>query len=453
MTGAGEAVAYRIEPSVSSFEKLKPGPGRSEAEVAEHQSVRIRAAMLQLVSDGGYEAVTVRELARLAGVSSRTFYQRYSGKEECFLHAHELLVRRAACRISRAQAGETDWHESLRLTIGAYLDELQSDPRVARLLLVDAYAAGSVAIEQVRAAERVLEARMIECFELMSGQSTLPPQLARGIAVGLICTARSQLTLDGEPEFGRLTGELTNWAAAVFRTFEARSGEVSPLLSEALVSASASTGSPMDGDDRPHSAALGERGLIVAALVKLAAVEGYEELTVRKIRHSAGASRKKFRAHFEGVADCFQEAVDFYADGVISQLEPEQRVDRSSGWPPADLVTLLCKCVAEEAALATLCFADVLSAGVEGARGLERFLVQLSELLVASRPDDAETERLSQASAAAIWGVMREEILRNRQSHLPGVAPLLRILAAAPTHRPVRSEARIPDNRIVNIAL
>ena len=71
--------------SEALYGKLRPGPGRSPSDVAAHQRMRIHGAMVEIAGEQGYEAVTVRGLTRTAGVSSRTFYERFEGKEECFL--------------------------------------------------------------------------------------------------------------------------------------------------------------------------------------------------------------------------------------------------------------------------------------------------------------------------------------------------------------------------------
>lgn len=81
------------------FGKLSPGPGMSPQQVASHQRARIHSAMIVLVAERGYSAATVRDLAQLAGVSTRAFYEHFSGKEECFLRTYELAVRRTAKRI------------------------------------------------------------------------------------------------------------------------------------------------------------------------------------------------------------------------------------------------------------------------------------------------------------------------------------------------------------------
>ena len=47
--------------SPTSYAKLHPGPGQPREQAASHQRARIHAAMIELVAERGYGAVTVRD--------------------------------------------------------------------------------------------------------------------------------------------------------------------------------------------------------------------------------------------------------------------------------------------------------------------------------------------------------------------------------------------------------
>lgn len=430
LSRAGEAaVSPHAESSEALFKKLSPGPGRSAAEVAEHQRTRLQGAMLQIVTERSYAAVTVRELAQAAGVSSRAFYENYSGKEECFLRTHEAIVRRIARRVAAAQGRESDWRRRLRRTIDAYLGELQREPRAARFLLVDAYVAGSMALKQVRWAEQTLETSIVDCFELRDNRPTLFPPITRGIAAGVMCAARLRLSKGRKPAFRRDTDKLTNWASAVF---SASSADEEPIAQPASHWPGLSQPLDQPMDDWPGWVASDERGLIVSALAKLAAVEGYEELTVRKIRTSAGASSKKFNTHFSGVADCFQSTVDAYTKSITvnrsSRHPGAPKIDQRSGDP----VAFLCERVAQDPALAALGFVDVFCPGYQATRSLEQFIEQICELLASEHSGHSAADVTFEISAGAIWGAIREEIICGRRAQLPEIAPMLRSLIPMP---------------------
>lgn len=113
-------------------QKLTPGPGMAAADVAAHQSARIHRAMIEIVAARGYDAVKVRELVHLAGVSSAAFYKHFESKEDCFLRTHDLVVRRATRRIIASQAGEEAWKERPRLILRpSWVSSRMTPPRRA----------------------------------------------------------------------------------------------------------------------------------------------------------------------------------------------------------------------------------------------------------------------------------------------------------------------------------
>ncbi len=426
MPGVAEAAATVDSPG-PLYEKLKPGPGRSTEEVTEHQRARLRAAMLELVAERGYWAVTVRDLAQRASVSSRAFYKHYADKEECFLRTLELIARRVDWRVSAAQEGEADWRSCLRHTIDAYLCELQRDPHAARLLLIDAYVAGPLTLEHVRRAERSLELRLTRCFDLAASGSTLQPLIGRGMAGGVMCVARSRLARGEEDALTELADDLTVWAGSVFETVSGISSTDDPgtIFSQ-------SHGAARTNLQQLSWPASDERGLIVMALAKLAAVEKYHELTVRKVRDSAGASSRKFSTHFTNVADCFEDAIELYGTATISQLTRHggKGGNESPNGESADPIALLCKGIVDDPALATLCFADIFGPGPGGVQSLDRVIGAVKAAFVesAARPDVSPV--VHEASAAAIWAALREEIHAGRRHRLHEVAWQLRALAS-----------------------
>src|SRR5262249_4597425 len=88
--------------------KLKPGPGLPREAVAIDQKLRLRIALTSLVSESGYEAVTVRALIRRANVSTSTFYNHYESVEGCFALIAGETIRTAVADIRRSRELEGD---------------------------------------------------------------------------------------------------------------------------------------------------------------------------------------------------------------------------------------------------------------------------------------------------------------------------------------------------------
>jgi AcrR family transcriptional regulator len=428
---ATEGAGSPIESTPRLYKKLRPGPGRSASEVSEHQRARIQSAMLEILAEGGYGAVTVRELAQVAGISSRAFYQNYTGKEECFLRTHEMVVRCILRRIDDAQADEVNSRERLRVTLNVFLDELQRAPRAARLLLIDGYVAGSMALAQVRRTEQRLETRVLKCVGLAVSKNLSTLTLGRGIIVGVMSVARSRLSMSYRPTFTRLADTLADWVIDVVQSFQ-RNASQGQSPHARLRDTPEHIGLLSPSETRQW-AADSDRALIMAALARLAASENYDEITVTKIRGSAGASSKKFAAHFRGVPDCFQAVVDLYISRGIPRLFSEHYVNGPSGQWLNETIALLCELVACDPAFANLCFVDIFGPGLAGTRSLDHLFEELSGLLL-NDPQKRHSEfgPVTEAGTAAVWGVIREGLIAKRQFRVSELATFLRTSMTAP---------------------
>ena len=60
--------------------------------------------MVRAVAAEGYDAVTVRLLIALAGVSRRSFYEQFAGKQDCFLATFDEIARQHLATARRACA-------------------------------------------------------------------------------------------------------------------------------------------------------------------------------------------------------------------------------------------------------------------------------------------------------------------------------------------------------------
>jgi AcrR family transcriptional regulator len=136
---------------------LPRGPhGLSREEVEESQRARLLQATTEAVAEQGYVKTTVADILARAGVSRATFYQLFRDKEDCFQAAYqanaELVTGAMTAELQRVRAsGERDPLARLDRVLGVYLSALRSAPALARVFLVEVYAAGPIAIAQRRA--------------------------------------------------------------------------------------------------------------------------------------------------------------------------------------------------------------------------------------------------------------------------------------------------------------
>ncbi len=117
--------------------------------VTDGQRARLLEAVAQVVAERGYQATTVAEVVRAAGVSRTTFYALFDSKEQCLVEAYRhgvdvLIARiRAAVRAVAPQGLQAQ----VRAANVAYLATFREEPRFARTYLIEIHRAGDAALE------------------------------------------------------------------------------------------------------------------------------------------------------------------------------------------------------------------------------------------------------------------------------------------------------------------
>jgi AcrR family transcriptional regulator len=424
------ALAEGAELPESLYDKLSPGPGRSAAEVADHQRWRLHSAMIEVVGEGGYEAVSVRRVSRLAGVSTGTFYDHFEGKEECFLRAYELIVRRAAARIEVPLRGDGDWRERLRRAIDVFMRVIVEEPGSARLALIEASAAGPASVKQMRATEALFEAMLKEGLARESSRTRRSPILLKGIVSGIIGVARARLLSGREQELPSMVGELSKWALSFQGGAVSGDGELKPRASTKVSPRPGSSGissrnSYWSGDHRP---------LILAAVAKLAAAGSYDQLTVSRIRAAAGVSRRSFNSHFESVEDCFLEALEVR---VAAALEHAAGQAKNHDWASNVYLAIdtLCAQLAVDPVLSSIALSEVFLAGPTAMRRREEMTAVIAGRILDSAPTDRRPSRVAaEASIDAVWAVLHHYVSVGQEpGQLPRLTSTLAYLVLVPT--------------------
>jgi AcrR family transcriptional regulator len=108
--------------------------------------------------------------------------------------------------------GEEAWQERLRLGFRAFADQIAGNPEAARLVLVEAFIAGAVAVERMQRTNRLFEALVARSLALAGDAPRLPPLVVKGIVAGGSRLARARL-LSGQQRQLALDGdELLQWA-------------------------------------------------------------------------------------------------------------------------------------------------------------------------------------------------------------------------------------------------
>lgn len=409
--------------------KLRPGPGMAAREVAAHQLARIYDAMIEIAAEQGYRSLKVRDVVARAEVSTRAFYEHFSGKEDCFLQTYQLIVRRAARRIIAAQKGEPNWRRRPRLVFKEFVSELESEPAGARLALIEAYTAGEAALARARQAERTFEGVLAEAFARTPAGIVVPPLIVQGMVAGVAGVSRNRLLSGKVADLANNGGELVDWAmrypdkaAAKLADLDGRSVWRDTTLEP--------FGKTTGKDDESPG---GDRSLILAAAAELAAVHGYAGLTAPRIRSAAAVSRRKFEAYFDDVEDCYLAALEQRASEATAQAARAQAAAASRAGGIYRAIAALCEYVAGDSFLARVCLADDFPPSPGGIRSRRRLIDAAVELLTGDSP--RPTLLYAEASTGAVWSLFHHYIVRDRALRRQ-ISATLAYLTLAPTIGP-----------------
>jgi AcrR family transcriptional regulator len=150
-----------------------------------HQRDRVIGAAIPIFAKRGYGGTTVDDLLASGRIGVGNFYSLFEGKEDCFLAVFDSLVGFARGEISEAVEAAEDWAEEAFLGLRRLLDIIGDDPRAARVVLIEAQAAGAEATRRYEALlDSATEWLHAGRAEMKSGD-VLPPTFERSTIAGL----------------------------------------------------------------------------------------------------------------------------------------------------------------------------------------------------------------------------------------------------------------------------
>lgn len=389
-------------------------------QVAADQRLRLCAAMVELVSEAGYRAVTVRRLCARARVSADALYRLFpEGKQQCFLHVHDLAAKRTARRVAGAYAA-TGEHRRLTRAFEVFLEEVAREPRLAWLALVEAPGAGTAALERMEHVQSLFEA-MVNAGLRADGQVAPPALIVKGMVAGIAHVVRVRLLEGREDELGGLAGPLLAW------TLGCRSSAPALLLAD---DREISTEAVL----RPGHGAGGDRARILRAAAQLAVLEGAATLTAGEI---AEAAELPFHAlAHEELADpcrCVLEAFELQtAEALALTLVLAHCADDWVAGIYNGMVALT-RHIAHDPVFARLAFVEVYPLGSIAVDTREKLLGAFASSLWTSAPRGARVEGVAaEASIGAVWGIVHHYVLRGEAEVLPCLAGKLAYMLLSP---------------------
>jgi len=156
---------------------LPPGrPRISEEEVVENQRQRILFAAARLAEEKGYTAATVGDITKLAGVDGRVFYTMFADKQDAFMAVHELGFQRVMAVTAAGFFSGSSWPERSWEAGRAFTQFLESNPTIAHVGFVEAYAVGPGAVQRVEDSHMAFAMLLQEGYQYAPAGA--PPRLA-----------------------------------------------------------------------------------------------------------------------------------------------------------------------------------------------------------------------------------------------------------------------------------
>lgn len=190
-------------------------------------------ALADVVSFKGYVAMSVEDVVSAAGVSRRTFYDHFSGKEDAFLQAYDEVAGELLRRVRGRFEDSASFAEGVVTSLSAFLEFNAAEPRYADMCIVEVLAAGPAAIER-------RNALMHELSELLDRDGRTvpdgirPPKLTAETVIGGIYEVVYSRVLDGRA--GELPALLPNLSYALMLPYlghERAEAELRGLLTAA----------------------------------------------------------------------------------------------------------------------------------------------------------------------------------------------------------------------------
>jgi len=166
------------------------------------------AAAEQLLCARGAEHLTATAVTAAASVSRTTFYAIFADREDCLLAVFDEVVDRQRAAMLAAYAAEGSWLDGVRAAMCELLAFLDSEPHLARFLIVGGVSGDSALVVRRR---RVLAdlARSLEADSPgAEARDASPPFGSEALVSGAASIIHARLLEDPVPELRELGGSL-----------------------------------------------------------------------------------------------------------------------------------------------------------------------------------------------------------------------------------------------------
>ena len=405
------------------------------------QRERLIEAMVELSGQLGYQSLSIAQISARAGVSSATFYEQFSDREECLLEAYRSLTAAMLARLDRSlQAGE--WASAARAAFGELIEGVREDPDAGRLMFVEALSAGTRARAELglvldgleQSAESLLDAPPSDGYTL-----DIP---ARALIGAVRHVVSRHLRTHNEDRLELLTDDMLAWMAGYAVSAGAGRWSATAVMDEApMPEAPVAVAGPERLPRGRHGLAPGavarnQRSRILQATAEVTMAKGYAPATVADIVAAAGVAKEAFYRHFEDKQAAFLEAqrqpsqyiLDTLVRAYFSADEWHERVWLALG--------RLLELIAQSPALSHLRLVECYTAGPVAIRRAEDATRSFTIFLEEGYRQPGQSRELphlcSQAIAGGIFEIVQQDVASGAIAQIGRRLPQLTYIAIAP---------------------
>lgn len=173
----------------------RPPQVRPEQQEASDHAERALRAFEALLTEQAYGETTMEQVAKGAGMSVRTLYANFAGRDELMLAAIDSAGAQVVAAALPAYRRQPSPPEGLRAALAALLGLLASRPNLAHLLLFAAYEGGGPALRRRAEALRPLETLLARTAP--PGLQVPRPVLAEALVGGILWLLRRRMEDSG----------------------------------------------------------------------------------------------------------------------------------------------------------------------------------------------------------------------------------------------------------------
>ena len=391
---------------------------------------RLLDAMFALCAQVGYPRLTVASLSAHAGVSTASFYECFSDKEDCLAAAcreAEARVLKPAYVLARRPAADP-----LRACLASVLAACETDPDAADVLFLASLAGGRRAHAERQRVLGAFEQALRPALDGPSGAQAheLPAAAVTGALLSLLAR-RSRVHADGS--LADLADELASWANSYARSRSTVGlAALGPVFHGALSDPSFPACMPPAaaiprGRHNISSirVAAAHRARILHATAQVTLRRGYAAMRVKDIVAEAHVARGVFYEHFASKHEAFLATHD-HATTELLRLCWRAYFEGES-WPARvwRLMSALSALTTQNPGFAHVCLLDSYAAGPSAIERTDRLRALAVGFFYEGYWARPHARPLPASWADALVGATFE-IIRRDLAGGQGVTPLAR---------------------------